>query len=90
MPVIHLPVLVLIYLSSKGESIVKSYGLAFVAGLFADLVFGNRLGVLAIAYLMTVFCVGLYRTKFKFNFWSLLVFLIGSQIIFYYARGLFR
>lgn len=79
---LHLPILVVIW--------ANSYVLAFVIGLLADLLLGNRLGVLAITYLLVTLFVSLLKTRFQFNWLWFILFAVASQLIFFYARGIFK
>ena len=66
----------------------RSYWLAFIVGLLQDLTAGYRLGFFATAYLLTVLLINLFRTKFQYNRFYLLLFVVVSQIIlFFYARA---
>lgn len=87
---LHLPILVILYYAAKDVSATKVYILAFVTGLLADLVLGNQLGVLAGFYLLVALGVSLYKSKFRFNLVAFLIFAVISQIIFFYARGIFK
>lgn len=64
----------------------KAYWLAFLAGILADLAFGNRLGIFAIFYLVITFFIILFQRRFQYNRFYLVLFLIISQVFFYYAR----
>lgn len=64
----------------------RTYWLAFLTGMLADLIFGNRLGVFAIFYLLITFFIILFRQRFQYNRFYLVLFLIFSQLFFYYAR----
>ncbi|MCL4398117.1 hypothetical protein M1403_03815 [Patescibacteria group bacterium] len=86
-PVLNLPVLVVIWAAGTKVNAGKAYLLAFGTGLLGDLLLGNQLGVLAGAYLLFVLAVYLFKSRFPFNGWSLLIFLIVSQVIFFYARA---
>lgn len=64
----------------------KAYWLAFLVGILADLTLGSRLGMFAISYLIISFLIILFRQKFQYNRFYLILFLVLSQLFFYYAR----
>lgn len=87
---IHLPIIIVILAGSRISSAQKAYLFAFGLGLLADLILGNQLGLLAGSYLLATAVVFIYKSRFRFNWFSLGIFLILSQIIFFYARGLVK
>ena len=87
---LHLPIIIIILCAVRETLAKRAYVLAFALGLFFDLVLGNQLGLLAASYLIATLIVFLYKVRFKFTFFSLAIFLIVSEVIFFYARGIFR
>jgi len=65
----------------------RAYWFAFLAGMLADLTLGSRLGTFAVFYLVTTFLIILFRRHFQYNRFYLILFLIISQVFFYYARS---
>ncbi len=65
----------------------RAYWLAFLTGMFADLTLGSRLGMSAVFYLVITFLIIFFRRRFQYNRFYLILFLIISQIFFYYARS---
>ncbi len=87
---INLPIIIVILMAIRIVSAHKVYFFAFGLGLAFDLILGNQLGVLAGSYLIATAIVFVYKSRFRFNWFSLGIFLILSQLIFYYARGLVK
>ena len=85
---IHLPIIIVILAGARIVSANRAYLFAFGLGLLMDLVLGNRLGILAGSYLVATAVVFAYKSRFRFNWFSLGLFLILSQLFFFYARGL--
>lgn len=85
---LNLPVLVVVWVAGRRESARRSYWLAFGLGLLTDLLTGYQLGTMAAAYLLAAGLVYLFKSRFPLNPGVLVVFLIISQVVFYYARGI--
>lgn len=86
--IFHFPVIFVIWFASKELISKRAYILAFGLGLIADLIYGNGLGLLAASYLLVALLIYLYKLRFRISFATLLCFMVISQIVFYYARGL--
>ena len=83
---INFPAILVVWFATRWPQ-DKAYWLAFLTGMLADLTLGSRLGVFAISYLMITFLIILFRRRFQYNRFYLILFLIISQIFFYYARS---
>lgn len=88
-PLINLPALAVVGLAIREESAGRAYLIAVLTGLLADLALGSPLGLFAGLYLIMVFVMVLFKSRFRFNFYSAAAFLLGSQLILFYVRGIF-
>ncbi|MBI3887818.1 hypothetical protein HY310_02010 [Candidatus Microgenomates bacterium] len=87
---IHLPIIAILVYAARQVNAKKIYVLAFTSGLFADLVLGNSLGVLAVSYLLASLVVTLFKSKYSFNPFLIALFIFVSELIFFYAKGFIR
>lgn len=75
---------ILIFLALK-ENIKRLYLYAFFAGLFTDLYFGGVLGFTSVFNLVLIFLVFLFKLRFAYNWRWAIIFVILSQVVWYYA-----
>lgn len=87
-PVVNLPALVLAVVNSREESASRAYLMTFGTGLLADLALGERLGTMTTAYLLMTLVMFLFKSRFRFNNFSVIIFLVVTQVAFFYARAL--
>ncbi len=79
---VNLPALALVFTNG-------SYLYAFFLGLLTDFLVGNRAGYSSFLYLVLTFLLRLFRSRFILNWVFKVLAAIASQIVFFYARGLF-
>lgn len=66
----------------------KTYLYSFLLGLLADLLDGTPLGIFVAVFLILTLVVFWFKTYFRFNALTFLLFLVLSQIIIFYGSRL--
>lgn len=82
---LNLPLALLLISAARENQPGRVYVLAFMTGLLTDFLTGGRVGFWAVAYLLIIFLLLLFKLRFPLNWRYLFWFFLGGQLLSYYV-----
>lgn len=76
--------LIVVWAAGRESNPTKIYWLALTGGLLTDLLIGNRLGVSAAVYLLAALLIFLFKQRFRFGWFTLIIFSLLTQAAWFF------